>query len=301
MDKIMPSRLRQSAAVRNLVAETSLSTSNLLLPLFVKKYGEVEEIFNPGLIRLPINQLADYIQPLWKSGLNSVILFGLTSKKDSLGSDAYAKDGVVQEAVKILKSEFPNLNIITDVCLCEYTDHCHCGIIDNKRLNNKKTVEALAKIAVSHAESGADIVAPSAMADEQVAAIRAMLDGNGFHDTLIMSYSAKYASSLYSPFREVVGSALAFGDRSSYQMDIRNKKEALLEAQLDVKEGADILMVKPALPYLDIAVQIKQHFHRPLAMFQVSGEYVMTKLYCEYTKTDEKNVVMETVFFHEAG
>lgn len=295
MNAIMPSRLRQSAAIRNLVAETSLNPSNLVLPLFVKKEGKIEEVFKPGLIRFPMDHLADYVRPLWKSGLKSVILFGITSKKDSLGSDAYAKDGVVQESVKILKKEFPTINIITDVCLCEYTNHGHCGIIDDKRINNSKTVECLAKIAVSHAEAGADIVAPSAMADGQVAAIRAMLDSRGFCDTLIMAYSVKYASSLYSPFREVVGSAPAFGDRSSYQMDIRNKKEALLEASLDVKEGADILMVKPALPYLDVAAQIKQRFHRPLALFQVSGEYVMIKLYCEHTKTEEKKVAMETV------
>ncbi len=295
MNAIMPSRLRRSSAIRNLVAETSLNPSSLVLPLFIKEGGKIDEVFRPGLIRLPLDHLADYVLPLWKAGLKSVILFGITSKKDSLGSEAYAKDGIVQESLKILKREFPALNLITDVCLCEYTDHGHCGIIDNGRLNNKKTVDHLAKIAVSHAEAGADIVAPSAMADGQVATIRAALDSKGFFDTLIMSYSVKYASSLYSPFREVVGSAPSFGDRSSYQMDIRNKKESLLEASLDVKEGADILMVKPALPYLDVAAQIKRRFHRPLAMFQVSGEYVMIKLYCEYTKTEEKKLVLETV------
>ncbi len=296
MNAIMPSRLRQSPAIRNLVAETSLNPSSLVLPLFVKKGGKIEEVFRSGLMRLPIDQVADYVRPIWKNGLNSVIIFGITSKKDDLGSDAYAKDGVVQESLRILKKEFPTLNLITDVCLCEYTSHGHCGIInDNGRINITKTVESLAKVAVSHAEAGADIVAPSAMTDGQVAAIRTMLDSNGFHDTLIMSYTTKYASSLYSPFREVVGSSPAFGDRSSYQMDVRNKKEALLEASLDVKEGADILMVKPALPCLDIAAQIKRRFYRPLALFQVSGEYVMIKLYCEHTKTEEKKVALETV------
>lgn len=292
----MPSRLRQSQTIRDLVAETCLNPSNFILPLFVKQGGKIEEIYRSGLSRLPLNYVAKYLKPLWESGLRSVILFGLPEKKDSLGSEAYAKEGIIQKSVKMLKKEFPKLTVITDICLCQYTDHSHCRILDGGKINHEKTLEQLAKIAISHAEAGADIVAPSAMADGQVAAIRTALDREGFRDTLIMSYSVKYASTLYSPFRDVVGSAPVFGDRSSYQMDFRNRREAIFEASLDVEEGADILMVKPALPYLDVVAELKQRFQRPLAVFQVSGEHVMLKLYCEHAKTDEKKVVLETTF-----
>lgn len=289
-----PLRLRNKAAIRDMVAETSIDPTNLIYPLFVKDGGSVEERF-PGLVRLPLSSLVEIIAPLYSKGLRSVILFGIPDKKDAQGSAAFHPDGVVQRAIGLLKSRFPDLIVMTDVCLCQYTEHGHCGILtkDGSCFDEEATLATLAKIAVSHAEAGADVVAPSAMADNQVAAIRSALDENGHTKTLIMSYSAKYASSLYAPFRELANSAPLHGDRTSYQMDPRNRREALTEVALDIEQGADIVMVKPAMPYLDVISAVRARFDTPLAAFQVSGEYLMLKLYANQTRTEERRVVLE--------
>ena len=294
MTKIFPSRLRTTPTLRDLVAETNIRKSGLIFPFFVKDAGEVEEPHGKGVARVPLERLIGWLSPIQELGLESVLIFGIPNGKDCAGSEAYSEDGTVQKAVKILRREYPSLNIVTDVCLCQYTDHGHCGILEGNRIDREKTLEALARVAVSHAQAGSDIVAPSAMADGQVAAIRAGLDGAGFVDTAVMSYSTKYASSLYAPFRDAAASAPAFGDRSAHQMDFRNRREGVLEAELDVEEGADILMVKPALPCLDIISDLKAKINRPIAAYQVSGEYVMIKSYCKCTGTDESRLIVET-------
>jgi len=291
-----PLRLRRSRVIRDMVAETSVAPANLVFPFFVKRGGAAEDVLSPGIRRIPLPSLADTVGSLYEKGLRSVILFGIPDRKDVLGSEAYARDGVVQESVRALKAHFPDLIVATDVCLCQYTDHGHCRIIRGQRYDEAGTLEALSRIAVSHAEAGADVVAPSAMADNQVAAVRGALDREGFTETLIMSYSVKYASALYAPFREAAGSAPGFGDRSAYQMDFRNRREALAEASLDVEQGADIVMVKPALHYLDVVSEVKRHINRPVAAFHVSGEYAMAKLYARYAGLDERRVALEAIF-----
>ncbi|MDI9624391.1 MAG: porphobilinogen synthase [Methanothermobacter sp.] len=271
-------RLRKTDKMREIVKETRISPSSLIYPVFVKedlKRGSKEPIETmPGQYRYSPEAAAEELKKLEKKGLNTIILFGIPSKKDNIGSSAFDDKGIVQETIRLLKDE-TELIIITDVCLCQYTSHGHCGITKGQQILNDETLEYLGKIAVSHARAGADIVAPSDMMDGRVAAIRKSLDENGFQDIPIMSYAVKYASSFYAPFREAVSSKPSFGDRKTYQMDPANAREAIIEAELDIEEGADILMVKPALPYLDIIKSLREEFKTPLAAYNVSGEYSM--------------------------
>lgn len=289
-----PRRLRESEQVRRLVRETRLSLDELVYPIFVKE-GEVAEAVRsmPGVSRLPLKMLAGETEEVRGLGLPAVLLFGLPSKKDPLGSDAYSPNGIVQRAVREIKGARRDLMVITDVCLCQYTNHGHCGIVEEGRVINDKTLELLAKTAVSHARAGADMVAPSAMMDHQVAAIRRALDEEGFAEVPILAYSSKFASSFYSPFREAADSAPSFGDRRSYQMDPANAREAVREMQLDIEEGADMVMVKPALAYLDVIFRARQRFNVPIAAFNVSGEYAMIKAAARNGWLDERQAVME--------
>jgi porphobilinogen synthase len=277
-------RLRRSAALRRLVRETRLSPADFVYPLFVVHGQDVrEEIPSmPGQHHLSLDRLAAEAQELRSLGVRAVLLFGLPAAKDDAGGEAYDDDGIVQQAVRVLKSADPDLVVITDVCLCEYTSHGHCGILSLSKdgvpdgeVDNDSSLELLARTAVSQARSGADLVAPSDMMDGRVAAIRAALDADGFVNTPIMSYAAKYASAFYGPFREAAESAPQFGDRRGYQMDPPNAREALREIEADIAEGADVVMVKPALPYLDVLSQARQRFDLPLAAYNVSGEYAM--------------------------
>lgn len=271
-------RLRKSFQIRKILQEIRLNPEDLIYPLYIKEEleeGEKEHIDTmPGQYRYSLTDVVHESKKLEKLGLSSVLLFGLPIKKDETGSSAYDKNGIIQKAIRRLKEE-TELVVITDVCLCQYTSHGHCGIVQDGKILNDETLNYLSKIALSHAEAGADIVAPSDMMDGRVEAIRKTLDQNGFHETLIMSYAAKYASSFYAPFRDAVCSAPSFGDRRTHQMSPANIDEALREVELDIKEGADIIMVKPALPYLDIIKEVKNNFKLPTAAYQVSGEYSM--------------------------
>ncbi len=273
-------RLRKSAQLRKILSETTLNPEDFIYPMFIKenlKDGEKEHIDTmPGQYRFSLNEGVDEAKRLEKIGLSSVLIFGMPENKDEAGSSAYDEKGIVQKTVRKLKEE-TELVVITDVCMCQYTSHGHCGIIKDEKIINDETLEYLSKIALSHAEAGADIVAPSDMMDGRVDTIRVDLDINGYDDTLIMSYAAKYASAFYAPFREAVCSAPSFGDRKTYQMNPPNINEALREAELDIIEGADILMVKPAIAYLDVIKAIKEEFRIPTAAYQVSGEYSMIK------------------------
>jgi len=272
-------RLRQNENFRALIRETSISPAHLVYPLFVMPgKGVREEVVSmPGVFRISVDQLAKEAKECMGLGVNSVILFGLPDKKDSKGSGAHAKDGIIQRAIKELKNTAPALTVCTDVCLCEYTSHGHCGIIINDVVDNDTTLEVLARTALSHVQAGADMVAPSDMMDGRVAEIRGILDENNFSMVPIMSYAVKYASAFYGPFRDAAECAPQHGDRKSYQMDPANVREALREATLDVEEGADILMVKPAMAYLDVISRLRDEFDLPIAAYQVSGEYAMIK------------------------
>lgn len=273
-------RLRKSPQIRNILRETTLRKENFIYPMFVKedlKKGQIEPITTmPGENRFSLSSAVEEAKILEEKGLSSILLFGMPSKKDNYGTSAFDSEGIVQRAIKAIKEE-TDLVVMTDVCLCQYTTHGHCGIIENDHILNDASLENLARTALSHAEAGADVVAPSDMMDGRVEAIRAMLDLNELEDTIIMSYAAKYASAFYAPFREAVSSAPSFGDRKTYQMDPANSLEALKEAELDLMEGADILMVKPALAYLDIIKAVKDEFNVPTAAYNVSGEYSMLK------------------------
>ena len=290
-------RLRQSEQIRNLVRETDLLPDRLIYPMFVThgkdRHVEVESM--PGCFQQSINNLVEEAKAVRELGIPGVLLFGIPAEKDEAGSSAYDEEGIIQMAVAALKEEVSELLVITDVCLCEYTSHGHCGIIKDGDVDNDLTLEMLAKMALSHADAGADIVAPSDMMDGRVAAIRGALDSEGFINTPIMSYAAKFASAYYGPFREAAGSTPEFGDRRSYQMDARNSDEAVREVLLDIEEGADIVMVKPALPYLDIIYRVKQETKFPLAAYNVSGEYAMIKAAAARGWLDEKRVVLETL------
>ncbi|OUJ18539.1 Delta-aminolevulinic acid dehydratase Hemb [Methanonatronarchaeum thermophilum] len=270
-------RLRNKESTRRLVSETKLTTDDLVYPLFVEKRDKPIEISSmDGVYRYPVEKAVEVAKEVEDLGIPSIILFGIPEKKDEVGSFAFKKDGVVQQALKKINKE-TNLTLISDVCLCEYTDHGHCGLIKNGVVDNDETLELLSKTAVSHAESGADIVAPSGMMDGMVAALRDGLDREGFTSTSILSYSAKYASNYYGPFRDAAESTPSFGDRKGYQMAITQRKEAIRENNIDAVEGADMLMVKPALPYLDIIRDTSERFNLPIAAYQVSGEYSMLK------------------------
>jgi porphobilinogen synthase len=298
-------RLRRNPAIRRMVRETQLDADDLIYPLFVVPGAGVrEEIASmPGVFHLSVDQLADEAAEILRLGIPAVILFGIPESKDVAGSGAFAQDGIVQRAIRELKENAPDLYVITDVCMCEYTSHGHCGAIDEGGcVINDVTLEMLAMTAVSHAEAGADMVAPSDMMDGRVAAIRAALDAEGYSDTPIMAYSAKYASGYYGPFRDAADSAPAFGDRSGYQMDSANGDEAIREVELDIDEGADIVMVKPALAYMDIIRRVKDDFGMPTAAYNVSGEYSMVKAAAANGWIDERRVVLETLTgFKRAG
>ena len=280
-----------------MIRETHLSPDQLVYPLFVLPgKGQREEVSSmPGVFRFSIDQLQQEAKECLTLGIRSVILFGLPEKKDAIGSGAYARNGIIQKAIKELKNKVPELNVITDVCLCEYTDHGHCGCLQNNEVDNDATLELLAKTALSHAEAGADMVAPSDMMDGRISEIRSALDENSYHMTPIMSYAVKYASAFYGPFRDAADCSPQFGDRRSYQMDPANSREALREATLDVEEGADVLMVKPAVAYLDIIRQLRDEFDLPIAAYHVSGEYAMIKAAAEKGWIDEERVMAETL------
>ena len=292
---IRPRRLRRTASIREMVRETTLSVKDLISLLFVK-YGQGRKdpiLSMPGQYQFSVDTIVAEAEQLHSLGILAVMLFGLPETKDATGSCSYAEDGVVQEAVMAIKSRLPGMVVMTDVCLCEYTDHGHCGIIKEGQVDNDATLDILARQAVSHAKAGADFVAPSDMMDGRVAAIRRALDSNQFKDTGILSYAVKYASAFYGPFREAADSAPQFGDRTGYQMDSANVMEAIKEAVLDMEEGADMIMVKPALSYLDVITRVREECLLPLAAYNVSGEYAMVKAADEKGWIDGKRVMME--------
>lgn len=288
-------RLRDNENIRRLVRESSISADDFIYPMFVI-YGE--QIRNPiasmpGVFQLSIDNLLMDVKEVVDLDIPAIILFGIPETKDELGSSAYTENGIIQRAVQEIKSAYPDLLVITDVCLCEYTDHGHCGPVKDGRVENDRTLELIATTAVSHARAGVDIVAPSGMMDGQVSAIRTALDSEGFQHIPIIAYSAKYASAFYGPFRDAAESAPKYGDRRGYQMDPSNSDEALREVSLDIQEGADVVMVKPALPYLDIIRRVKEKFGWPVAAYSVSGEYAMVKAAAHNGWIDEKRVTME--------
>ncbi|RMD57590.1 MAG: porphobilinogen synthase [Nitrospirae bacterium] len=288
-------RLRSSEVIRSMVRETQLSLSDLIYPVFIR-YGEniKEEIPSmPGCYHFSVDRIVEHIREVYNLGIRSILLFGIPEHKDEVASGAYDEDGVVQQAVRKLKDNIQELFIITDVCLCEYMEHGHCGIVKNGKVLNDPTLELLSKTALSHVRAGANMVAPSDMMDGRIRAIRNTLDENGYEEIPIMSYSAKYASAFYGPFREAAESAPKFGDRRSYQMDPPNRREALKETALDIEEGADIVMVKPALCYLDVISDIREAFNVPIAAYNVSGEYAMVKAASNRGWIDEKRIMME--------
>ncbi len=290
-------RLRRSASLRSMVRETRLDPSGFILPLFVRPgRGERREISSmPGNFQLSVDEITKEAAEAHARGVGGIILFGIPETKDATGSSSFSDDGVVQQAVRAVKETSPDLVVITDVCMCEYTDHGHCGVIEDGDVANDPTLELLARQAVSHARAGADMVAPSDMMDGRVAAIRDALDQEDYPDTPILSYAAKYASGFYGPFREAAESTPQFGDRRSYQMDPANTREALREMALDVAEGADIIMVKPAMPYLDIIHAARQEFSLPVAAYQVSGEFSMIVAAVERGWLDRRKVVLESL------
>lgn len=290
-----PRRLRVSKTIRDLVQETKLSADDFVKPLFVVAGEDIKEEITsmPENYHFSIDRLLEEIERITKLGIKAIILFGLPSYKDAEGSSAWQEDGIVQQALRKIKEKFPELLLITDLCLCQYTEHGHCGILEAGEIKNDPTLERLAKIAVSHAEAGADMIAPSDMMDGRVAKIREALDQNDFKNVSIMAYSAKYHSAFYGPFREAAHSAPGKGDRSSYQMDPANSEEALREMKLDIEEGADIIMVKPALSYLDIIQQASDNFDLPLAAYNVSGEYAVVKAAAEKGWVDEHKIALE--------
>lgn len=290
-----PRRLRTNKAVRDMVRETNLTPDDLIYPMFVTFGKGVKKKISsmPGCSQMSVDEIVKEAQNAYKLGVPAVILFGIPEHKDDKGTEAYNPKGVVQTAIKAIKDKVSDLVVITDVCMCEYMSHGHCGVIKNGKILNDPTLELLAKEALSHVKSGADIVAPSDMMDGRIMAIRTILDENGFDDVPIISYAAKYASAFYSPFREAAESTPSFGDRRSYQMDPANRREAIKEVALDIEEGADIVMVKPALSYMDIISDVKDTFDVPVAAYNVSGEYSMVKAAAKLGWIDEKKVMME--------
>jgi porphobilinogen synthase len=297
-------RTRSSKALRNLVKDIYLDLDSLIYPLFIEEGNGIKEEISsmPNQYRFSIDTLSEELKELEELGIKNLLLFGIPAKKDSVGSGAYAENGIVQEAIRFIKKEFPTFLIVTDVCMCEYTSHGHCGILSGHEVNNDVTLGYLEQIAISHAKAGADIVAPSDMMDGRILAMREALDEAGFLNLPIMSYSIKYSSAYYGPFREAADSAPSFGDRKSYQMDFRRKKEFFREAEADILEGADILMVKPGLAYLDVLSNISQSVDVPVAVYNVSAEYSMVKAASEKGWIDEKAIVLENMYaFRRAG
>ncbi len=292
-----PRRLRRTENLRRMVRETRLSVDNLVYPLFVVPGTGVKNPVPsmPGVFQFSVDQLVEEVRSVADLGIPGIILFGLPERKDESGSEACADDGAVQQAIRRIKRSNPELTVITDVCLCEYTSHGHCGILEGNEVQNDETLELLAQVALSHARAGADMIAPSDMMDGRVAVIREELDENGFDQTAILAYSAKYCSGFYGPFRDAADSAPQFGDRSGYQMDPANAREALREVALDIEEGADMVMVKPALAYLDIIQRVREEFDRPVAAYNVSGEYSMIKAAAANGWIDGDRVMMEVL------
>ena len=290
-------RLREKKNFRRMIRETKLSVDDLILPLFAIEGKKIKNPIKsmPGHFQLSCELIAKNAKEAWELGIPAVILFGIPDKKDPLATKAYAKDGIVQKAVKEIKHKVPEIEVITDVCLCGYTDHGHCGVVDKGRIDNDASLDLLARTAVSHAAAGADMVAPSDMMDGRIGAIRQTLDEDGFSDIPIMSYAVKYSSAFYGPFRQAAESAPQFGDRKTYQMDPANSLEAIREAVMDVEEGADIIMVKPALSYLDIIYRLKEEIDLPIAAYNVSGEFSMIKACEKMGWIDGKAVMMETL------
>lgn len=294
--KTRPRRLRNGETLRRMVRETRMDSSSLIYPIFVKE-GEniLEEIPTmPGQYRYSVDTMGKKLEQLLNAGISSVMFFGIPAYKDETGSGAYAEDGIIQKALMQAKKDFPELYLITDVCMCEYTSHGHCGVLCGQDVDNDETLKLLAKTALSHAHAGADMVAPSDMMDGRVAAIRNLLDENGYRNTPVMSYAVKYASAFYGPFRDAAGSAPSFGDRKGYQMDYHNSREGVKEALLDIEEGADIIMVKPAMSYLDMVTRIKETVNVPVAAYSVSGEYAMIKAGASLGYIDEEKIICET-------
>lgn len=292
-----PRRLRRNANLRRMIRETILSVDHLIYPLFAAPGKSVRNPVGsmPGVFQMSLDCLLEEVESVNDLRIPAILLFGLPREKDDQGSEAYASDGVVQIAVRTIKDKFPDLIVVTDVCLCEYTSHGHCGVVHGQEVDNDATLDLLARVALSHARAGADVVAPSDMMDGRVRSIRQALDQCGFEQVSILSYAAKYCSAFYGPFREAAESAPRFGDRRAYQMDTANAREALREVSLDIEEGADIVMVKPALAYLDIIRRVKDTFNRPVAAYNVSGEYSMIKAAAERGWLDERQVMMETL------
>lgn len=290
-------RLRNNETVRNMIRETSVSVNDLVYPVFIKE-GTDEKIpvdSMPGIYQYTIDRFPEELDCIQKAGVPAILIFGIPEHKDECGSQAYAEDGITQRAIRQIKEWAPDLLVIADVCLCEYTSHGHCGLVHEGKILNDETLPLLAKMAVSLAKAGADMIAPSDMMDGHIKVLRESLDENGFTDTIVMGYSAKFASGYYSPFRDAAHSAPAFGDRRTYQMDPANGREALRECQADIDEGADIIMVKPALAYLDIVRQARDLTRLPLAVYNVSGEYSMVKAAAQNDWIDEKRIVMENI------
>ncbi len=301
---VRPRRLRGNQTIRKMVRETRIDKASLIYPMFVIDGENIEEEIGamPGQFRYSVDKMAYELERLEKAGVTQVMLFGIPAVKDEAGSQAYAPDGIVQRALKEAKRQFPNLYYITDVCMCEYTSHGHCGLLKGQKVDNDSTLDLLAKTALSHVEAGADMVAPSDMMDGRVLAIRTILDEKGYQDVPIMSYAVKYASAFYGPFRDAAGSAPSFGDRKGYQMDYHNRREGLKEAGLDLEEGADILMVKPALSYLDVLSDVKMETCVPVAAYSVSGEYAMVKAAAQAGFVDEASMICEmAVSTYRAG
>lgn len=299
-----PRRLRGSAPLRKMVRETRMDKSSLIYPLFAIDGTDIQEEISSmeGQYRYSVDRLPYELERLTKAGVGSVMLFGIPDEKDEVGSQGYAQDGIVQRALREAKKQFPDLYYITDVCMCEYTSHGHCGVLKGEQVDNDPTLEYLSKIALSHAQAGADMVAPSDMMDGRVRAIREMLDGNGYQETPIMSYAVKYASAFYGPFREAADSAPSFGDRKTYQMDVHNTREGVKEALLDVEEGADIVMVKPAMSFLDLVTKVHDVTNVPVAAYSVSGEYAMVKAAAKMDWVDEEKIMCEmAVSAYRAG
>lgn len=290
-------RMRQNDMLRNLVRETHLNAEQLIYPLFIaENTDDPREISSmPGIMQWPLAYIGQETSRLLKLGIQAVLLFGIPSEKDEVGSQAYNPQGIIQQAIRCIKKEAPDMLVMTDVCLCEYTSHGHCGVIDNGHVQNDASLELLSQMALSHVQAGADLVAPSDMMDGRVGAIRHALDEQGYSSTPIMAYSAKYASGFYGPFREAAASAPQFGDRRSYQMDPSNVREALREVDLDIEEGADIVMVKPALAYLDVIRQVRERCSLPIAAYNVSGEYSMIKAAAQQGWIDERRIVIEVL------
>ena len=305
MDLIQrPRRLRGSENLRKMVRETRMDKSSLIYPLFVKEGTGIEEEIPSmeGQFRYSVDRLPFELERLQNAGVNSIMLFGIPDHKDEVGSGAYDPDGIVQKALREAKKQFPDMYYITDVCMCEYTSHGHCGVLCGHDVNNDATLELLAKTAISHVEAGADMVAPSDMMDGRVRAIREALDANGHYGAPIMSYAVKYASAFYGPFRDAAGSAPSFGDRKSYQMDFHNRREGMKEALTDVEEGADIIMVKPAMSYLDMVSEVSKAVNVPVATYSVSGEYAMVKAAAKMGWIDEERIMCEmAVSAYRAG